>query len=176
MSAVREGMLKLISGPNGSGKSVYVKQVGLIALMAHIGSYVPAGTASRAITFDMSGSESAKIGLVDRIFTRISSRETGMLHTILAPLACAVSVSQSSFMLDLMQIAGMLRKASAHSLLLIDGAELMLSRLIECVEFGKGTNSEDGLALLAAVVKHLLARQVACPRTLLSASCFVCPH
>lgn len=44
MSAVREGMLKLISGPNGSGKSVYVKQVGLIALMAHIGCYVPAGT------------------------------------------------------------------------------------------------------------------------------------
>ena len=44
MSPVREGMMKLISGPNGSGKSVYVKQVGLIALLAHIGSYVPAGT------------------------------------------------------------------------------------------------------------------------------------
>ena len=79
-------------------------------------------------------------------------------------------------MLDLMQIAIMLRKATAHSLLLIDGTTPSLIGIWEFLmliaEFGKGTNTEDGIALLAAVVKHLLARQVACPRTLLSMSFF----
>ena len=81
MSTVREGMLKLISGANGSGKSVYVKQVGLIALMAHMGCYVPAGAdicCSNFLLLTFAKLESAKIGLVDQIFTRISSRETGM--------------------------------------------------------------------------------------------------
>lgn len=100
MVPMRDGMVKIITGPNGSGKSVYLKQVGLIAYMAHIGSFVPA--------------ESAKIGLIDRIFSRITSRES-------------VSVAQSTFLLDLNQIAGMLHHSTERSLLLVDGSRKMSS-------------------------------------------------
>lgn len=77
----------MITGPNFSGKSCYVKQVGIIVLLAHIGSFVPA--------------EEAVIGLTDRIFTRIVSTD-------------ASSLPQSTFMTDLTQVATMLRSATAQ--------------------------------------------------------------
>jgi DNA mismatch repair protein MSH5 len=93
-----------------------------------IGSFVPA--------------EQAIIGLVDRMHSRIASLES-------------VSLSQSTFMIDLAQMAGMLHNATPSSLLLID-------------EFGKGTSLVDGVSLLAAAIKHLLKpspRLPSCPRT-----------
>ena len=106
----RSGFVKFITGPNFSGKSVLIKQVGLIVFLAHVGSFVPA--------------KSAVIGITDRIFTRISSRET-------------VSVHQSSFFLDCAQMANMVKNTTPKSLLLID-------------EFGKGTENLDGRAILTA--------------------------
>lgn len=104
----------LISGPNTSGKSVYLKQVGLIVYLAHIGSFVPC--------------ERARISLTDRIMTRISSTET-------------VSAPLSAFALDLQQVSKMLSQHTSRTLCLVD-------------EFGKGTMPVDGIALLAATVKH----------------------
>eukprot|EP01127_Copromyxa_protea_P016716 TRINITY_DN5012_c0_g1_i15.p1 TRINITY_DN5012_c0_g1~~TRINITY_DN5012_c0_g1_i15.p1 ORF type:complete len:374 (+),score=44.11 TRINITY_DN5012_c0_g1_i15:571-1692(+) len=89
----REGSFKLITGPNYSGKSVYLKQVGLITFMAHLGSFVPA--------------EIALIGKTDRIMTRIQSSES-------------VSVDKSSFMIDCQQAASMTTLATSRSLLIID--------------------------------------------------------
>lgn len=113
-----EKNVALISGPNTSGKSVYLKQVALMVYLAHIGSYVPC--------------QRARIGLTDRIFTRIASTET-------------VSAPQSAFALDLMQVSRMLRAHTKRSLCLVD-------------EFGKGTMPVEGIALLAAVVKHFAER------------------
>lgn len=85
--------ISIITGPNGSGKSIYLKQIGIITYLAHIGSFVPC--------------ERAVIGLTDRIFTRISSDES-------------VSVGQSAFTIDLCQMAKMFRGATQASLCLID--------------------------------------------------------
>ncbi|KAL1607764.1 hypothetical protein SLS60_002700 [Paraconiothyrium brasiliense] len=106
----------ILTGPNYSGKSVYLKQVALIVYMAHIGSYVPA--------------ESARIGLTDKILTRVTTRET-------------VSRTQSAFMLDLQQVSQALNLATPRSLLIID-------------EFGKGTDSSDGAGLACAVFSYLI--------------------
>jgi DNA mismatch repair protein MSH5 len=106
----------ILTGPNYSGKSVYLKQVALIVFMAHVGSFVPA--------------ESARIGLTDKILSRVTTRET-------------VSRQQSAFMLDLQQISLALSLATRRSLLIID-------------EFGKGTESSDGAGLACAVMEHLL--------------------
>ncbi|CAG8786426.1 15533_t:CDS:10, partial [Racocetra persica] len=114
----------LLSGANYSGKSVYLKQVALIAYMAHIGSFVPA--------------ESAIIGLIDKIFTRIQTKET-------------VSKVQSAFMIDLQQISVALRNSTSRSLLIFD-------------EFGKGTGSTDGAGLFCGVMEHLLKRGRDCPK------------
>lgn len=108
----------LMTGPNYSGKSVYLKQVAVIVFMAHIGSFVPA--------------EAAKIGITDKILTRISTRES-------------VSRIQSAFMIDLQQISVALSLATRRSLVIID-------------EFGKGTESCDGAGLAAGVFEHLLQR------------------
>ena len=116
----------LMTGPNYSGKSVYLKQVAIIVYMAHIGSFVPA--------------ESAKIGLTDKIMTRISTRES-------------VSRIQSAFMIDLQQISVALNLATRRSLIIID-------------EFGKGTESYDGAGLAAGVFEHLLQRGSDCPKVL----------
>jgi DNA mismatch repair protein MSH5 len=126
------GVIHAITGANFSGKSCYIKQVALIVFMAHIGSFVPA--------------ESAVIGKVDRIFTRINSRES-----------CTVPLS--TFMIDLQQISFMLENCTRRSLLVID-------------EFGKGTSSTDGVSLLGATIRHLLARGQECPRTLLATHFF----
>ena len=116
----------IMTGPNYSGKSVYLKQVAIIVYMAHIGSFVPA--------------ESAKIGLTDKIMTRISTRES-------------VSRIQSAFMIDLQQISVALNLATRRSLIIID-------------EFGKGTESYDGAGLAAGVFEHLLQRGPDCPKVL----------
>lgn len=106
----------IMTGPNYSGKSVYLKQVALIVYLAHVGSFVPA--------------EHAKIGLTDKILTRIATRET-------------VSKMQSAFMIDLQQVSMALSLATNRSLLIID-------------EFGKGTESNDGAGLACGVFEHLL--------------------
>ncbi|XP_028412976.1 mutS protein homolog 5-like isoform X1 [Dendronephthya gigantea] len=120
--------MKILTGPNASGKSVYLKQVGLIVFLAHIGSFVPA--------------ESATIGITERIFTRIHTRET-------------VSVGLSTFMIDLNQMASAVQFASERSLILID-------------EFGKGTATVDGLSLLTACLKYWLSAGNRCPKVLVS--------
>eukprot|EP00904_Undaria_pinnatifida_P009103 jgi/Undpi1/5322/HiC_scaffold_2.g00603.m1 len=109
------GRVALITGANCSGKSVYLKQVGVAVFLAHVGSFVPA--------------ERAIIGLTDRIFTRISTVETSALP-------------QSSFTIDVNQVAQMVRSSTPRSLLLID-------------EFGKGTAPADGIGLVAALLRHL---------------------
>ena len=106
--------IALITGPNSSGKSVYLKQVGLLVYLAHIGSWLPC---TKAI-----------IGLTDRIMTRISCYES-------------VAAAQSSFSLDLGQVAKMIKAHTPRTLCLID-------------EFGKGTTPVDGIALLATTIKH----------------------
>ncbi|XP_065829272.1 mutS protein homolog 5-like isoform X2 [Oscarella lobularis] len=120
--------MKILTGPNASGKSVYLKQVALIVYMAHVGSFVPA--------------DSALIGLTDRIFTRIHSRES-------------VSVGLSTFMIDLNQTAVALQSATESSLVLID-------------EFGKGTSTVDGLALLTSSLRFWLKQGERCPKVFVS--------
>ncbi|CAG8440083.1 18808_t:CDS:10 [Acaulospora morrowiae] len=120
--------IMLLSGANYSGKSVYLKQVALITYMAHIGSFVPA--------------KSATIGLTDKIFTRVQTRET-------------ISRIQSAFMIDLQQISIALRNSTSRSLLIFD-------------EFGKGTGSTgtDGAGLFCGVMEHLLKRGKNCPKVI----------
>ncbi|KAI7088979.1 hypothetical protein KC356_g2889 [Hortaea werneckii] len=123
----REGpSVVLMTGPNYSGKSIYLKQVAIIVYMAHIGSFVPA--------------EAARIGLTDKILTRISTRES-------------VSRMQSAFMIDLQQVSVALNLATRRSLLIVD-------------EFGKGTESYDGAGLAAGVFEHLLQRGAETPKVL----------
>jgi len=105
----------ILTGPNYSGKSIHLKQIALIVYLAHIGSFVPA--------------TSARIGLTDKILTRISTRES-------------VSRPQSAFMIDLQQMCLALSLATPRSLLLID-------------EFSKGTNAVDGAGLAAGVFAYL---------------------
>ncbi|KAL4267599.1 DNA mismatch repair MutS family protein [Pleurotus pulmonarius] len=116
----------LCTGANGCGKSVYLKQIALIQYMAQIGCFVPA--------------ELATLGIVDKILTRVSTRES-------------VSKAQSSFMIDLNQVSLALRNCTARSLVLLD-------------EFGKGTLSTDGAGLFCGVIHHLLSRGAGCPKVL----------
>lgn len=120
--------LLLVTGPNFSGKSIYLKQVALIAYMAQVGSFVSA--------------DYARLGVTDKILTRITTRET-------------VSKGQSTFMIDLQQMAFALNTFTARSLLVVD-------------EFGKGTDNCDGAALCAGVLSHLLSLGNAAPKVLAS--------
>ncbi|GMK58756.1 hypothetical protein CspeluHIS016_0601980 [Cutaneotrichosporon spelunceum] len=108
--------MTVVTGANGSGKSAYGKQIALITYMAHIGCFVPAAKAT--------------IGVCDKIFTRIQTRESA-------------SKTASAFMIDLSQVSQAIRGATSRSLIILD-------------EFGKGTSPSDGAGLLAGVLTHLL--------------------
>ncbi|KAH9157823.1 hypothetical protein AeRB84_000378 [Aphanomyces euteiches] len=112
------GLIKLITGQNGSGKSVFLKMVGVVQILAQIGSFVPASQ--------------ARIGIINKLFTRLLSLETATL-------------CQSSFSMDCNQVATMMNHGDSKSLMLID-------------EFGKGTSQTDGVCLLTSVLRELKAR------------------
>ncbi|WP_298197201.1 DNA mismatch repair protein MutS [Desulfosporosinus sp.] len=118
--------LALITGPNMAGKSTYMRQVALIVLMAHIGSFVPAKKAS--------------ITLVDRIFTRVGASDD-------------LTAGQSTFMVEMQEVAHILKYASRKSLIILD-------------EIGRGTATYDGLSIAWAVTEHLVQHPEFNPKTL----------